>query len=423
MNIQKIHAFFLNLLFISVVFGLSLSLMSMKAYAFFLFIALALSTVVFVLNVLFVKKYTLILDLREMNLIFGFFFLGVAKLIWFFFYGVAGHSGINFDQDVGGVILLLCAFVIYVFLKNLRFLKSVVLRWSAIFIVASFLVVSVLGLLEFFVNFERLEFNTGVSTKAAYVYAIFSLVSFLCVKNLILGKRVLSFVFVVMFLLSYTVVCLTGTRAEVFLFPFLVAPFLFWILKDVRGVLSVFYMIMFCLIAIFQMGFFSWGRVVAVASDIKAYQNHNYDSSIGGRLSMWKAGWHVFLLNPMGESIDERNINAKSYINLHENGNPAALDVFRSHFHNEVIEVASLQGFFGVLVLLYFYVVLFYFSFSGNEAYYIFSVIPFLLVLNGQVDVLLVQGVEFLIFFSAIVLFCAFLKLGNGFNFPLNDYD
>ncbi|WP_292346114.1 hypothetical protein, partial [Mesorhizobium sp.] len=75
-------------------------------------------------------------------------------------------------------------------------------------------------------------------------------------------------------------------------------------------------------------------RLTDIINEISNYQKGNGDTSLGSRISMWKAGIHTMLQSPGGQSTDVRFANATQYIDSHEGGNPEALRNIAYHLHN-----------------------------------------------------------------------------------------
>lgn len=90
-------------------------------------------------------------------------------------------------------------------------------------------------------------------------------------------------------------------------------------------------------------------RLLEGVSDIQRYAKGDGISSLGIRLSLWRAGAGVSLTRPFGESIQERSEHIAAVV-ANGQANVAALQMKSVHLHNELIEIASLLGIQGVLL-------------------------------------------------------------------------
>lgn len=70
---------------------------------------------------------------------------------------------------------------------------------------------------------------------------------------------------------------------------------------------------------------------------------------------MLDAGQHVASLSLFGQDAEQRYNNAREYIEQNYKS-AEAVRAIKYHFHNDIIESFSLQGFLGVIAIILFYV-------------------------------------------------------------------
>lgn len=226
----------------------------------------------------------------------------------------------------------------------------------------------------------------GAATIAAYMITFCSLYSSIVFINL--STKYKWFIFYVNFLLSFSVIIMTGTRAAIFTYPFIVAIILFaqyyrnklFLAKCIGG---IFISLMICGL-VFQQ--YVNHRITQLQRDIVSYQtSDNSVSSVGARFSMVMAGFKSAPEGLEWQSLEQRasKIIALSKENTIYQGATEFLNV---HMHNDVIEALSTKGVVGVVTLVLFYVALIIYCLS--EGRYALLVFPASIILFGISDVI-----------------------------------
>jgi len=226
----------------------------------------------------------------------------------------------------------------------------------------------------------------GAATIAAYMITFCSLYSSLVFVNITTKYK--WFVFYINFLLSFSVIIMTGTRASIFTYPFIVAIILIsqyykhrlLLVKCIGGM----FISLFVCGLIFQK--YVDHRIVDLQNDISNYQaTDNSVSSVGARFSMVTAGFKSAPDGIEWQSLEQR---ATKIIALSKE-NPiyvGATDFLNVHMHNDVIEALSTKGVLGVAALILFYIALI--TYCVSEGRYVLLVFPAAIILFGISDVI-----------------------------------
>ncbi|MFK8258806.1 O-antigen ligase family protein [Erwinia sp. AnSW2-5] len=223
---------------------------------------------------------------------------------------------------------------------------------------------------------QRLEINT-VATMTAYIFAVLSLSAIYISLKLRGWIRHLS-VIIIVFSSCY-VLLLTQTRSVFLTYPILLLAILIKEKFFNKHTSIIFLMILSFSALVFPLKFHAiFDRVSQSIVEYKEYQNNNDSTSLGSRLSMWKAGFFTNNISILGESADHRDVLVREYIHQYENGNNEALRVIKYHYHNDLLEAGTLRGVFGFIILLTFYIVTIIASrkFTGNYNMAILLVAP-----------------------------------------------
>lgn len=226
----------------------------------------------------------------------------------------------------------------------------------------------------------------GAATIAAYMITFCSLYSSIVFINL--STKYKWFIFYVNFLLSFSVIIMTGTRAAIFTYPFIVAIILFaqyyrnklFLAKCIGG---IFISLMICGL-VFQQ--YVNHRITQLQRDIVSYQtSDNSVSSVGARFSMVMAGFKSAPEGLEWQSLEQR---ASKIIALSKEDTiyQGATEFLNVHMHNDVIEALSTKGVVGVVTLVLFYVALIIYCLS--EGRYDLLVFPASIILFGISDVI-----------------------------------
>lgn len=236
---------------------------------------------------------------------------------------------------------------------------------------------------------SRLEVNT-VATMTAYIFTVLSLATTFGALKTHGWIRYISVTGIIA--ITCYMIILTQTRSVLLTYPFLVLALLYKenFFNKTNSILL--------LVILISAGVFSLPkinnaleRIAHSAAEYEAYQNNNDSTSLGARFSMWKAGFFAISSSPLGESADQRDMVARKYIIDNENANPEAIRSIKNHYHNDLLETATLRGWLGVIALLAFYVgtVVASRRFTGTYSTAILLVAP--TVIYGSTDTLLID--------------------------------
>lgn len=226
----------------------------------------------------------------------------------------------------------------------------------------------------------------GAATIAAYMITFCSLYASIVFVNLTTKYKWV--VFYINFLLSFSAIIMTGTRASIFTYPFIIAIILIAQYYKHRLLLVKCFGGMFISLVVCGVIFNNYveQRIANLKSDIARYQTaDNSDSSVGARLAMVMAGFKSAPDGLEWQSLEQRatKVIALSKEDPIYEGATKFLNV---HMHNDVIEALSTKGVLGVVTLLLFYIALI--TYCLSERRYVLLVFPAAIMLFGISDVI-----------------------------------
>jgi len=192
----------------------------------------------------------------------------------------------------------------------------------------------------------------GISTTAAYLETIQGLLCLYAINTIAVRykRRLMTFVSAITFI----IIVMTGTRSATLLFPviLLVMTFRSMAFKDVIKLVPAFIVLLAVpLIASHQIR----DRFAEAYNDL-SHESTNNSTSIGSRFSMWESGLSTTSHHLAGQSAASRLYDITQYIDVNEKGNAEALRNIPYHVHNELIEIASLQGIAPAGLMMAFYI-------------------------------------------------------------------
>ncbi|MBN3094908.1 O-antigen ligase family protein [Pectobacterium brasiliense] len=232
----------------------------------------------------------------------------------------------------------------------------------------------------------RFSISDRIATSSAYMISFIGILTsqYILLKT---EKKNLLFYFI-NYIVFFTIILLTGTRAAILAYPFLSAIVLIpAILKDKKinlKLIILFIMVnIFCLVAC-QKTIMS--RSENLISDINMYNQSNSESSVGARIAMYRSGLTSFIHAPMGQSAESRQLDIQKQVEENPSLSGAAL-MTGIHLHNELIESISLKGIIGGVALLFLYASLIYFSLFTLKDYALIS-LTLSLIIYGLSDVI-----------------------------------
>lgn len=144
-------------------------------------------------------------------------------------------------------------------------------------------------------------------------------------------------------LLQFGSVVVTGTRAAMIGYPIAVATIAVW-RYGWRG--------LFGMGVALSLGLtLAWGgvaqRVADVKTDLHQYEQGQMMTSLGIRFSLWDFGWQALQERPGGQSLQARDDLMKKLV-AEKRVDHAALGMRTMHLHNDTLELGSTLGWAGV---------------------------------------------------------------------------
>lgn len=344
----------------------------------------------------FLLFFTSLRDYKRSLLVLaaGLLLLGTLDLVWYELYKTNQTIYINSYRGYleAGKMFVFSSFTILL-LINGNFKIS--LKYHiAIAILTQVLVISRACYQHIILNADRIPLSAmsgnigqrGAATIAAYAITFCALYS--SIVFLKLESKYKWIAFYTNFALVFVALLMTGTRAAIITFPFLIVAMLFIYHRErkpfiLKGVGAVLILLLGCVLL------FSKEielRTMALKNDINLYlvQNNSL-SSVGARFSMIQAGIEGAPNGLEWQSLEQRAIN----INELNNKNAiykGAVEFLGVHMHNEIVEALSTKGFFGVIFLFFFYGSLMYYCL--REKMYLLLVFPVSIIMFGLSDVI-----------------------------------
>lgn len=334
--------------------------------------------------------------------------LGASKWFWASHYGVPGEDLAKNNLESGKRILLALPIFWALYTRRER-LGQGSLRGAAGILLVGLNVTLAAGLIEHFSSLLRVRLNTDAATTAAYLITVQGLATAVLIRHAY-GNGWLSLALALQGMAaSLVLLTLSGTRSAILLAPclyLLVAASAYSTLGR-RAWLA-----MFCVLlcsGLFAAGS-SWERLSGMHSEWSRYGTDN-NSSIGARISLWKAGLLSQTPPLWGQTVELRYAHLQTYLKTREAGNPEALRAIRYHLHNEFIDTLSLRGVLAAAILLGFYLATVNLAVAARS--FGLLALGLTLILYGLSDVVLHQRLACLMVFLALALVLATLPSGN----------
>ncbi|MCR0999894.1 O-antigen ligase family protein [Serratia rubidaea] len=280
--------------------------------------------------------------------------IGLSQAVWLWRFPSPGELTTH-SQYLTSSTRLLCGAILVITLGSLQStISHRVKNFSKGLLVFGFFYTSSIGIYLHVQSPDvRLEINT-VATITAYIYTLQSLLTIYVINNT--SWRYKSIIMLVVIVLSIWVLFLTQTRTTLLIYPVLLLLF-FCRRQHLKMKTILVFSLLITLMAAATSYLFTTAteRLANTVNEISNYQKGNGDSSLGSRISMWKAGIHAIEQAPNGQNATNRFDITRQYINHHEGGNQEALRNIVYHLHNDFIESGSLQGITGILALFFFF--------------------------------------------------------------------
>lgn len=327
--------------------------------------------------------------------------VGLSKYIWFLieYVGNPAYNQYNPYYNTGKRLLLsaVIAWSVFSLREHMTEQGKKIIKIS---IFTAFLIASVIGFYQS-IHFpkQRVDFFLGFATDSAYMYSAISLLTILLLDR---NKNMTSkFLMPLFFVISMFITFKTETRNVLIFFPLaLVISFSMWRKNHIKIISSL----IVAIVISFILGYkpFIEKRVAATQKEIASYQknNGNTSGSLTARFAMWDVGYHAFITHPWGMSFEQRAKFAKKYAK-DTKSNKSALHYINIHLHNELMDTATLQGILGIVVILFAYLALLYYSIRNRNS--LVLGLTLIIMTVGLTDVIFISR-EQTIFFSLLFI-------------------
>lgn len=328
---------------------------------------------------------------REVTLIAsGVLIIGLSQALWLWRF--PSVNPLEADQEYAVTALrLICGSVLIFAMGTLRHCWGPkTLNLVKGLIILGFFYTSAMGLYYHHQSPEiRLEIKT-VSTITAYIYVLQSLLTVHVISSFNLRYKSLAISVVV--LLTLWLILLTETRASLLLYPTVLLLVFCRRHHFAFKTIAISSIVVLCAAAAtYHLFDTAAARLAGTITELHNYQKGDGNSSLGARISMWKAGLNAIEHYPTGQNANRRLIVTTDYIEQYEGGNPEALRNLVFHLHNDVIEAGSLQGIIGIVALLLFYLLVSYASRTSPAARPILLLVLLPTFIIGLVDTLFIS--------------------------------
>jgi O-antigen ligase len=246
----------------------------------------------------------------------------------------------------------------------------------------------------------RAEMAINRATISAYIYSTLSIIF---IYLLYIQKKPSCYIIAALsIVLSFTVVILTGTRAAIILHLLIIAMMTIYYFKKLHFKSTLIVLVIALLASFALYKNYIHPKIQQTYNEVTLYQEGQDNTSLGARFSMWTVGLKNFVNAPFGQSMQSRFNYSEQYVSK----NPqykSTMEFINVHLHDETIETLSLQGIFGGLTLLWFYMSISWVAIRDRNT-------PLLFTMNclaayGLSDVLLLSS-EAVLFYIALIGIC-----------------
>lgn len=316
-------------------------------------------SVIVTIWLVFFRKISLFRDRAALLVAASFLLFGISRVAWSFLMNDDGLSIYkSYSPTASRIILGAFIFCVCILLKNelRRFFSNIyvsgVIKVLPIYIL-------LYALYDIFVlNKDRVELDTNWATVTAYlVSAIFFVSLHFCaqVKN----KLNISLFFTNL-IVSNAIIILTQTRAAIAVYLLLSVFYTAIVFRKSLSIKKVSIVVVLLLIfAGTSYEFLYKSRINEAITETQGYDVTKPGGSLGDRYTMWYAGLSAFKHAPFGQSFQARNDFISEKIAA-GNISDSIVIYLTVHLHSELIEVLSLQGIIGGVLLVLIYLSLLY---------------------------------------------------------------
>ncbi|TCV93500.1 O-antigen ligase [Biostraticola tofi] len=310
------------------------------------------------------------------------FLLGASKLVWLLLTSSPEFPLVAHHYQISGKRMVLGYFVLYCIQRNLS-------QWRISFKAASIasyilfvllIMISVTNAVLYLKTGERVKVNSDAATSGAYMFVLFSMLTIYCLRRF--TPKLYRPLCLAALILSVINLLATETRSALLFYGlfiiFCLVHDLFYGKKAHKKLFAAIILTTVAFALFLAKPYYNPAleRMDAIQQEVTLYTQGQNNSSVGARLSLWKSAWYSFKHHPLGQSVDSRNALATRYIVQHENSNQEALNNIQFHTHNDLLDTLSLQGIFGGIIMLAFFIALLLWPFKmfpGSQAFLLLS--------------------------------------------------
>lgn len=381
--------------FIFAALSVAFALLSSGRQKDFYYIAVYLS----IIGIIIERKN---ITFNKFNIAYPIILIGIVKLIWFLWLGKDANGYNTYSDQFGsGKKLLLGGVLVFYITQFSHYIRAMNYRNVMLAIIGiAFVSASCYAFWQTWNGFGRAEMAINRATVSAYVYSTLSMIF---VYLLYIQKKPSCYIIAVFsIILSFIVIILTGTRAAIILHLLIIAMMTVYYFKKIH-LKSTLIVLVIALLASFSLyKNYIHPKIEQTYNEVTLYQEGQDNTSLGARFSMWTVGLKNFVNAPFGQSMQSRFNYSEQYVSK----NPqykSTMEYINVHLHDETIETLSLQGIFGGLALLWFYVSISWVAIRDRNT-------PLLFTMNclaayGLSDVLLLSS-EAVLFYIALMGIC-----------------
>lgn len=342
------------------------------------------------------------LTFNKFNIAYPIMLIGVVKLIWFLWLGkdVNGYNTYS-DQFGAGKKLLLGGVLVFYLTQFSHYIRAINYKNVMLAIIGiAFVSASCYAFWQSWNGIGRAEMAINRATISAYIYSTLSVIF---IYLLYIQKKPSCYIIAALsIVLSFTVVILTGTRAAIILHLLIIAMMTIYYFKKLHFKSTLIVLVIALLASFALYKNYIHPKIQQTYNEVTLYQEGQDNTSLGARFSMWTVGLKNFVNAPFGQSMQSRFNYSEQYVSK----NPqykSTMEYINVHLHDETIETLSLQGIFGGLALLWFYMSISWVAIRDHNT-------PLLFTMNclaayGLSDVLLLSS-EAVLFYIALIGIC-----------------
>lgn len=342
------------------------------------------------------------LTFNKFNIAYPIMLLGIVKLIWFLWLGHDGNGyNVYSDQLGAGKKLVLGGVLVFYLTQCSHYIRAINYKNVMLATIGTaFILASCYAFWQSFHGMGRAEMAINRATISAYVYSTLSIIF---IYFLYVQKKPSCYIIAALaIILSFVVTILTGTRAAIILHLLIVIVMTTFYFKKIH-LKSILVVLFISAIAIFSLyKNYIHPKIEQTYNEVSLYQEGQDNTSLGSRFSMWTVGIKNFANAPLGQSMQSRFNFSDAYTATHPQYR-STMEFINVHLHDEMIETLSLQGIFGGVALLWFYLSISWVALRERNTPLLFTMNC--LIAYGLSDVILLSS-EAILFYVALIGVC-----------------